>query len=907
MMNNFFKKNWEHIAAVAIFLVISMIYFSPALDGYSIKMGDIKSGTGMSKETKDFREMYDEQTLWTSTSFSGMPGYMINTHYNHPIKTIQSFFIDLLSFPIYVLFMAFLCFYILALSFNAGFYISLIGALGYGLATYNFTIIEAGHVSKMMAIAYIPGVIAGMVMLYRRKNWILSLAILALFFTLELMVNHVQMTYYFIFIMVAFGIAEFFRYLKQKNLKAFAFRTALIFLAGFIALLANFGRYYNNYKFAKNTMRGKPIITISATENVTTDDRTPEQIAYDEFNTNTGGLKRDYITKWCYGKAETWNLFIPTAKGDSKNVTGEVFDKLKEQNPRMYNEVVTQYQKNQGKIFSGYWGDQPFTSGPSYMGAIIIFLALMYLFFVHNPLKWALLGITIFTIMLSWGKNLGGSIEDMWLTNFFIDYFPLYSKFRAVSSILVVVNLAAPIMAILFLINLTKNLEWAKKNIKWLGLGAGVVVFILLVLAIKPNMVGLLSEYESQQLSALSEQYVKNPQGYAFNPHDVFSQVTEIRASVFRADTLRTLGLIALVIGLMFLFIRNEKLKNLTLGGVALLILIDLFSVGKRYLNNEKNPNNPTEYLSWKKGSAYDNNYFATNGDQQIYQMEASQNPNIQNQVNERMSLLEASDRNRMNQESIMFSSLNFNTNYRVMDLDNPFNSSRASYFHKTTGGYSPAKLKRYQDIIDFYISNEIPLINTGKFENMKVLNMLNNKYYLYQGNLAAVNPKAFGNAWFVDNVKWVSNSNEEILAIKDVNLKSTAIIHESFKKEIKSPNSYDSSASISMTNYLPNHITYQASCKKNQLAVFSEVYYKDGWNAYIDGSKTPYARANYIVRAINIPAGEHTIEFKFEPTMYKTGNTVNLVGFLLIIGIFGFAGFNWYKDEKRKSEDKQE
>lgn len=903
-MNEFFKNNWQHFAAVGIFLIISLVYFSPALDGYSLNMGDIKNVSGMTKEVKDFKDMYNEQTLWTSTSFSGMPAYQIGAQYTNPIKDIHNSIGGFLTFPVFALLIAFLCFYILAMAFNAGFYVSLIGALGYGLATYNFTIMEAGHTSKMMAIAYIPGVIAGMVMVYRRKNWLLSFAILSLFFALELMVNHIQMTYYFGFIMLAYGIAELFRYLKEKKLKEFGFRTSLIILAGFIGLLSNFGNYYNTYQFAKKTMRGKAIISISADEKTEVEKRTPEQIAFDEFNANTGGLKRDYITQWSYGKGETWNLLIPTAKGDSKNVTGEIFDKLREENPRMYNEVVTQYQKNQGKVFGGYWGDQPFTSGPSYMGAIIIFLALMYLFFVQTPLKWTLLVVTILAILLSWGKNLGGSIEDMWLTNLFIDIVPLYSKFRAVSSILVIVNLAAPLMAILFLTHLIKNRDWAKQNIKILGAGAGAIVLLILAFIAKPDMIGLTSQFESQQLANLSQQYIQNPQAFQFNPSDVFEQVISIRASIFRADAWRSLGLIVLAIGLIFLFIKNEKLKPVVFGGIALLVLIDLFSVDKRYLNNEKNPNKPNEYISWKKGGPYDNTYFATKGDQQIYQMEAAQNPEIQKQVNERMAQLDASDRNRASQESIMFSSLNLNTNYRVMDLDNPFNSSRVSYFHKSTGGYSPAKLKRYQDIIDFYISKELAYLNSGKFEEMKVLNMLNNKYYLYNGQLAAVNPNAYGNAWFVSKIKVAKTPNDEILGIKEINPRETVIIPESAaNKTINEPNGLDSSATIVMTNYLPNHLTYKAKATKDQLAVFSEVYYDDGWNVYVDGNKANYARANYFLRAMNIPAGEHTIEFKFEPIMYDTGNTINLIGFLLIIGAFIGAGYLYYKSTKKNEQ----
>lgn len=910
MLKEFFQKHKFDFLAVAIFLAISCIYFYPALQGYSLKMGDITNYSGMAKETFDYEEANGESTLWTGTNFGGMPTYMIGAKYTNPLKSLQAFVNSLLTFPIMAVFLAFISFYILAKSFNAGFFIALIGALAYGLSTYNFTIIEAGHTGKMMAIAYMPGVIGGIIMMLTRKKWLLPFGITALFMSLELLVNHVQMTYYFGFIIIAVMIAYAVRYVKKGEANFYLKRAVLVGAALGVGVFANFANYYNVYKFSKKTMRGKPVISISANAQGN-DNRTDEQKSFDTFN-QTSGLKRDYITQWSYGKSETINLFISKAKGKN-DLVNEVIEKIADQNPQSAQFIAQQSQKTRGKVFGGYWGNQPFTGGPNYIGAIVVFLALMYLFFVHTPLKWAMLGVSILTIMLSWGINLGGSIENMWLTNFFIDYIPLYSKFRAVSSMLVVVNLLFPTMAVLFLVYLSKNISWAQENIKKLSIGAGVVIMLLLIIVLSPDSVGLMSDFEQNYIDTMQAQFLSNPRGPS--PETIAEQVIDARAAIVQMDALRSLGLILLSIVFLYAFIKFPKQKNFALAAIALLVFIDLFTVDKQYLNNDKNPNTK-EFLAWKKGKVYDQTYLSTPGDQAIYQLEAQRNPAINQAFNQKRVELAKKKKNitQADIEGVQFEVLNFNTNYRMMDLDNPFNSARASYFHKTTGGYSPAKLKRYQDVIDFYIQQEvgyissklrtiqqrnpeimkavitgqIPLLAPSEVDRIKVLNMLNNKYFLFNGQLVWTNTYAQGNAWFVQNVKEVKDNNEEILALKDVNLTQTAIVHQEFKEVIKAPVAVDSNARIKMESYSPNHLVYSSTSNQDGLAVFSEVYYRDGWKAYIDGKEVPYARANYIVRALNIPKGEHRIEFKFESKMYHTSNTISLFAFLLILLPFG-------------------
>jgi hypothetical protein len=886
---NFFNKHKDIIIATLLFLAVSTAYFFPIIKGYTLKMSDVKNWEGMAKESKDFNKNYDGNALWTNTSFSGMPTYQILHSYVNPLKNIYSVLIGFLSLPIMALLTAFLSFYILARSFNAGFYIALIGAFAYGLTTYNFLILEAGHVTKLMAIAYIPGVIGGMVMLYREDKWIKGFSLLTLFLALELLVNHIQMTYYFAFFMIAFGISEFVSYAKEKKYKKFILRTVLVIAAVIIGMLANFANYYNTYEFAKKTTRGKPVISIAA-------DGKTEATA-----NQSAGLDRDYIVQWCYGKSETWNLIIPTAKGD-RTVTEKMFEELKS-NPEMYNYVVENYQKNQGKLFGAYWGDQPFSSGPNYMGAIVVFLALLYLIFVQTPLKWSLLGMSILIILLSWGKNLGGSVESMWLTNFFIDYIPLYSKFRTVSSILVVLNLAVPLMAILFLTHLSNNLDWAKKNFKNISIAGGVIILVILATT-QLDIIGFSSEFENAKINELSVNYQRDHNG--LNPNDVIYEIESLRKDIFSADAWRSVLLIMLSFGLVLLFIKKKNFDKIAFGGIALLVLFDMWSVDKRYLNNDKNPNQKQSYLSWEKKSDFANTYDATPGDLAIYQIESANNPLIEQEKSKLLNTLSNKEkRNRKNQESSMFAALNINTNYKVMDLDNPFNSARASYFHKNSGGYSPAKLKRYQDVIDFYVSKELGFLSTGELGKMKVLNMLNNKYYLYQGQLFTDNVYAYGNAWFVNDVKWVESNNDEILAIGTSDVKNTAIIHSEFKTNINDISVKDPNASIQMLNYSPMEISYASNSSKDGLAVFSEIYYEDGWNAYIDDKKVAYARANYILRAINIPKGKHTVNFKFEPRMYTVGNAVNLIGFIIILALIVFTTYLSLKktDNKKLQE----
>ncbi|MCB0409839.1 MAG: hypothetical protein KDD29_06435, partial [Flavobacteriales bacterium] len=737
MMNklvNLIKSNWQVVVILLVFALLSAMYFSPALTGYTLRQGDISSWKAAAKELTDYREMFGEEAIWTNSMFGGMPGYLISTYYLNGFTTINAILSLGLPFtmlPISMLFIAMFSFFILGKALRVNNLIAVLGAVAYGFVSYNLLIIEAGHNTKMQAISYLPAVLGSFLMMYRNKNFWFPLALFTFFMGLELRANHIQMTYYFAFVLLFIGAFKLYEAFKEKTIAHFVKRSSLLVVGVIIAVLANFNQFYNTYTYAKHTMRGTPELTIN-----------PDGSS--KKANQSSGLDRDYIVQWCYGKQETLNLFIPNAKGDSKNLTGEYFDYLRENNPQMFNYCVEQYQKNGGRVFGGYWGDQPFTSGANYLGAIIVFLALMYLIFVHSKLKWALFGVSFLAILLSWGKNLGGSVEEMWLTNFFIDYIPMYSKFRAVSSILTIVNLTFPLMAMLFVHHLYENKEWAQTNIKKLLIGSGSIAGLVLILAIMPNLLDYTSDVEDMAFGQMYQNYAQTRAG--INPADAEMELIDFRSSAFQKDAFRTLMFVLAAIVLLFLWVKDKLKFNMVLPALALLSLIDIWSVDKRYLNNDKNPQNKREYLSWEKVTGFENTSPAGQGDQQIYYIESTANPQIEQKAIQRIQE-KKKEKGRltfMDEESIRFSSLNFNTNYRVLNLDNPFNSASVSYFHKSTGGYHAAKMARYQDMIDFYIQKELGMLQTP--EKTKVLNMLNTKYYLYQGNLAFQNPHAYGN-----------------------------------------------------------------------------------------------------------------------------------------------------------------
>lgn len=888
MIKEFFKKNKEHSIAFIVFVILACAVYYPALQGYTVKQGDIVSFNSSAKELQDFREINGEEAIWTNTVFGGMPGYQMSVSYSNGMIFLRKLTNLGLPHPVSFVFISLICFYFLARVLKTNYLIAIMGAVMYTFVTYNVLILEAGHNTKMLTIAYFPGILAAMLLILKGKNVVLATVVFSIILAFQLLAGHVQMIYYMMFVLIAVGIAELVVAIKNGGTGELFKRVGFLLIGVLFALCTNIGNYYDTINFSKQTMRGGNVLTI------TPDNDAVVSINPKKEKKKTKGLDPGYITYWSYGKQETYNLLVPNAKG-SNPLSNKMFEELAKTNRNLPPVVYKKYQEAGGKGFGGYWGDQPGTSGPTYLGAIAVFLALLYLIFIHSPMKWALLVVTILGTMLSWGKNLGG-LDDMWLTQFFIDYVPMYNKFRAVSTMLVIVSFTVPIMAILFLKRIVTDQDWAKKNLKNIAIAGGTITLIVLFLGISPNIFDFTNELENKALATHVAQS-------GIDAGMIKTNLESYRISEFKADSFRTVGFIVVALALLLLGISNKVQFKYLLPALSVFVLADMLVVNQRFFNNDKVENKPTEYKYWQKIDGFQNAQRPTQGDMDIYKREVAQNPAIQGIINERVQ----QKRNELgrefkpnHQESIMFSTLNFNSNYRVMDVDNPFNSSRVCYFHKSTGGYHPAKLRRYQDMIDFYIAKEISFLNSNQLDKMKVLNMLNNKYYLYQGKLIASNPYAYGNAWFVDGIKTVDGPNEEILEIENIDPKTTAVVTKDFEEIIGGKSlSKDSTATISMLSYAPNYLVYNSKSKKEQLAVFSEVYYKDGWNAYIDGVKTPHLRVNYILRGLLVPAGEHSIEFKFEPASFSILNMISILAFVIMMGALAFIIYKSIKNKQ--------
>ncbi|MCT4665491.1 MAG: YfhO family protein [Flavobacteriales bacterium] len=870
-IKHFFKSNWEHFAAFGIFLLVALAYFSPVLEGLSLKLHDMQGFNGMANEAMTYHSWFGSKSAWTNSMFGGMPTYIIYYPNFNPFYELHVFFSGLFGYPVVAVIYSTMSFYLLARVLKTNFWIAILGALAYAFVSYNIIIIQVGHMTKMMAISLFPGVLAGLIMLLRskwEKRW-LGFVVFTFFMAMEIMVYHIQMTYYLGFVLAFMILFEFIRYYKSKEIGQFAKRMAFIVVAVILAGVANFSNNFETYKYSKHSMRGAPVLESEAKP----DEATLSE--YDKMNMSKG-LKRDYITHWSYGIGETYNLFVPNSKG-ANHLTTEYFETLGKENRQIQQLAYQEYQKNRGRTFGGYWGDQPGTVGPNYIGAIIVFFALLYLILVNNWLKWSLLGATILTIMLSWGKNLGGDIGSMWLTNLFIDYVPLYAKFRTVSSMLVIANFTFPIMAILFLREIT-NKTWAEENLKKITITGGSVIGAILLIGLVPSV--FFDFLNQAELLAIDQLEKSNPNG----ANTLYEATISIREGMFWDSTLSRLMYIVPAFIIVLLFIKKTIPAKFAFPLLVILTLADVWQEDQHFLNNEKSKG---KYTYWQKQKKHANKQYATQGDYAILQNEMRQKPSIQQEIAKRTAEWKKENGKRMSKfdkENIEFQTLNFETNYRVMDLDNPFNSSRASYFHKSTGGYSPAKLRRYQDIIDGYISKELAHLNSRDFGKTKVLNMLNNKYYLYQGKLFAVNDQTYGNAWFVNQIKEVSSANEEHAEIANIDPKNTVILHQDELKKLQNKTS-SANGSVKLVSYKPDVLTYESNNPTTGIAVFSEIYYPEGWTAFIDGEEVSILRANYILRALEIPAGKHKIEFRMVNNRSMIGGILSLLVFLMTIG----------------------
>ncbi len=799
-----FSKALPHIVAIILFILIAVIYFSPVLEGKKMKPNDVTNFKGMSKEIVDFREKTGEEPLWTNSMFGGMPAYQISTEYNgNLIRFVDKIFRLGLPYPIWIVFLYMIGFYILLLVLRVNPWLAITGAIAFGFSSYFFIIIQAGHNSKAHAIGYMAPVVAGFILAYRRKY--LSGGILTLLFlALELKSGHPQITYYLMLALLLLGLAELINAIRNKTYQPFIKSSAILLVAILLAVLTNITSLWVTWEYGKYTIRGKTELST-------------------EKENRTSGLDKDYATQWSYGIGETLTLLIPDAKGGASGVIGK--------NESVLKGVDNRYKEYVATSANRYWGNQPFTSGPVYVGAIVMFLFLFGMFTVKGRLKWWIFSATVLSIMLSWGKNF------MPLTELFLDYFPGYNKFRAVSMILVIAELMIPILAVLALWQIINDRRSFSKSIKVFGysvnpfyLAFGLTGGLSLLFALFPGT--FFNFLSNQEIRSIADQQQSDP-AYARQLAEFFANVEIARKNIFKADAIRSFIYILLAAAVIFAYAKNKLKKGYVIAILTLLILGDMWSVDKRYLNND----------SFVRKSKTDKPFKTTKADEFILK---DKDPD-----------------------------------FRVLNLTvDPFADASTSYFHKSIGRYHGAKIRRYQELYDHQIKNNM---------NMAVLNMLNTKYIIQPDNnkqpTVVPNPQACGNAWFAKEIKWVNNADEELDALTNFDPEKTAVIDKRFKEMVGNfEPTADSTAKVKLISYAPNDLKYQVNTHKDQLAVFSEIYYPKGWNAYIDGKPTPHFRADYVLRAMIIPAGKHLVEFKFEPKAYYIGEKISLASSLLVI-----------------------
>lgn len=866
-----------HVVAMAVFVLISIAFFYPQLEGYQIRQSDYSQYLGMSKEITDFRDEFDEEPLWTNSMFGGMPAYQISTSNPNIIGKARNLVLEVIPRPIGYMFFLFFGFYILLLCFKVDPWLSIVGSIAFGLVSFNILYMSTGHMTKIHAISFIPPIIGGIIYAFR-QNALKGSLIVCVFLCLHLTANHLQMTYYSIFFISIIILFELFFSIKNKLLPKFIKASIILFIAVIIAILPTISNLFTTYEYGEYSTRGKSELTISS-NNI-------------NENIDNNALDNEYIKRHNLGWGEIWSIAIPNIKGGAMGNMGREKEIIKSLNPQ-YREYIAKEQS--------YWGEQWGSGGAFYYGASVFLMFILGLFFYKNRIKWGILVITILSIALSW--KFGFFID------FFIEYVPLFNKFRDTKMMLVLVQISLPLLGILFINHILKEKISTKKFLYVFG---GVMALFLLFALLPKSFFDFLSSNESSSLSSqLSSNEITNSQINQIE--DYYDELIKARVLIFQNDVYRSLGF-TLITGLsILLFITKKIKKGLLFALLGIIIIIDLWNVDKRYFDNEKKGK---EYTNWVETYKYYNPFQATTADNEILKNEILNSPEIKNKVESAVNSLiinskKTSYESQVEKEKEAFRILNLNTNYRVLSLLSPFSNARTSYYHKSIGGYHGAKLKNYQELIEFQIGNEYSKIidrlnkqaTTNDINNLlinetPILNMLNTKYIIYNTSAAPiVNYFYYGNAWFVNEIIFVKDANEEILAIGDLK-NNKAVIQEKFKDRISIDFVDDSSSFINLVDYKPNHLIYSSSTNNPQLAIFSEIYYEKGWNAYLDGKQTDYFKANYLLRAMIIPEGEHKIEFIFEPQSYKIGRTISNIGSVLFL-IFIVSGL-FFNNKKR-------
>lgn len=809
-LKNKLRPYLPHLIAVVIFMIVAFAYFYPVLEGKVLKANDSTVSKINSKEIQDFRQKTGKEPLWTNSIFSGMPAYLISTLYPGNLFKHLDTILRTLKMPVAVLFLSMTGFYILLLVFGLNPWLAITGALAYGLSSFFFQILGAGHNTQAIALAYMPAMIAGIIYAYRRDA-IKGALLTGVFLALEIQANHVQITYYAMLCLLVFAIVEFIYSLKNKTLLKFI-RTSLILIIPFvIAIGINFASLYTTWEYGKYSIRGKSDIVLNDNSN------------------RTAGLDKDYIVRWSYGVDETFNMLIPDYKGGSSRPfdrTSETVRVLRQNNQA---DAVNQVQK--------YWGTQPGTDGPHYVGAIVIFLFILGLFLVKGVEKWWLLFAALLSIMLAWGKNF------MPFTNLFIEYFPGYNKFRAVTMILVIAEFCIPLLGFLAMRDILNGSATKKDILKSLKIAACITGGFLLLVLIIPGIAGsFLAPYET---------------GY---PGWLKNALIADRKDLLKTDAFRSLLFVILSAGVILGFLYEKIKVNQAIMILGLLIVLDLWTIDRRYLNADR----------FEKPAMIQKSFAPTIADQAI--------------------LRDKSYHRVYNRNGATFS-----------------DNSPTSYFHKSIGGYHGAKLKRYQEFIDTTLNRNFETVDAiaaqaksieefqSAFKKASGLNMLNAKYLIYNPEVPPVeNPFALGNAWFVEKPLFVENANQELSATNNFDPSKEALIDNTFK-DLIAKTSYPvlENEKIELISYQPNELVYKSSAFEEKLAVFSEIYYPAGWKSYIDGKESKYFRTNFLLRGIIVPAGDHEIKFVFEPASYITGNKISLASSVLLILLI--AGYFFY------------
>lgn len=973
-ISDFFKKNWMHFVVLGVMVIITMAYFSPDFDGYALKQHDVEMHKGMSNEIEYFREQTGQEPLWTNSMFGGMPAIQISTLYNGNIfqKAIIGF-VRFWGVPAGIFLLHLIGFYILAMCLRIKPIIALFGALAFGFASYEIVILQAGHNSKAIAVALMAPVLGAFIMAYKR-HWKWGAILSALFMTFQLAANHLQVTYYFGILLFFLGAFYLVQAIREKKIKEFSFATGGILAGYLIALLINYGNITLTNDYAKYSIRGTNDVTLNAdgSENLKP----------------TSGLDLDYITNWSYGVGESFTLISPYVKGShSAGVGSTEFAEDMD---------LADLKKVQAAPVPLYWGDQPMTSGPVYLGIVSVILALLGLVLLKDKARFVFLGVAILALMLSWGKNFMG------LTEFFVNNIPGYAKFRTVTIILVLLELITPLLAVLMLQRLVEKREEIVAQKKKMMMTSGAILVVLFLLTFsglgdnyatpsdQTRIEQSLGNYYNQIMQldpkVAIEQYgidQNNPQqiqqimeGQRTSMEDGYMALKQERANIYQSSMLRSIGFAILTIGLVALFFFTQIPSIAIVGGLVVVLLLDLVNVDTNYLSKKEDDRG--KYVYWTPEGETMYPMVATGADATIMSYEITENPSLQAIIDKAANQgkakadelgLESTIRRRLI-DSYKFQALNMNTDYRVMEYDGFWQSSRASYFHKSLGGYHGAKLRNIQNLFDFHIANN----------NNKVLDMLNVKYII-QGPNVRPNPFALGNAWLVKELQVEETANDELLAlggqfevknlgqgqlivngeqksevtlhgiedaiyvrtpgdtlnvpltngfrkgdetyfVQDVNgrtdlmLKSTvdndstpsftklleislketfepkeeAIVQKSIADKL-SKKKFSGEGSVTLTSYAPNKLVYEANVvDDNQLVVFSEIYYPEGWSASIDGKPTDILKVDYLLRGLTVPKGKHKVEFNFDLPKLKMTNTMAVILTIILFLIIGYA-----------------